>query len=393
MIFGMFLILISSHLVVRETSQTIQIIYKALLNVGIGILILGTYYLIKSFFEALYPDNDKDLLDILYTKRFLSKGPKITVIGGGTGLSTILSGLKEYTSNIVAVVTVSDEGGSSGRLREEFGILPPGDIRNCLVSLAEAPKLMKDLFQYRFKEGEGLKEHSFGNLFITAMTQVTGSFEEAIKTSSKVLAIRGKVIPSTLEKVRLKAEYSDGTFEEGENKITARYKPIKRISLIPSDIYSNPEALQAIKEAEVIIFGPGSLFTSIIPNLLINQVVDELANKKSLKLYICNVMTQHGETDGFTAADHLEALVTHSRPEVVNCCLVNSGRLEYNLLLRYAEDKSFPVIFDRERLKKIVPLVFEGDIVSKIDYLHHDSEKTAKLVIDIYNYYKKRWKE
>jgi uncharacterized cofD-like protein len=393
LILGMFLILISSHLVVRERSQTIQIVYKALLNVGIGILILGTYYLIRSFFEALYPDDDKNLLDIIYARRFLSKGPKIAVIGGGTGLSTILNGLKEYTSNIVAIVTVSDEGGSSGRLREEFGILPPGDIRNCLVSLAEAPKLMKDLFQYRFREGEGLKEHSFGNLFITAMTQVTGSFEEAIKASSKILAIRGRVIPSTLEKVRLKAEYSDGTFQEGENKITAQGKPIKKIYLMPSNVSLNPEALEAIKEAEVIIYGPGSLFTSVIPNLLIEQIVAALANKNTLKLYICNVMTQHGETDGFTAADHLNSLVVHSKREVVNCCLVNSGRLDPGLLLRYAQDKSFPVIFDRERLKKTVSLVFEGDIVSKIDYLHHDSENTAKMVIDIYNYYKKRWKK
>jgi uncharacterized cofD-like protein len=393
LVLGMFIILISSHLVVREKSQTIQIIYKALLNVGIGILILGTYYLIKSFFEALYPDEEKDLLDIIYAKRFLSRGPKIAVIGGGTGLSTILNGLKEYTSNIVAIVTVSDEGGSSGRLREEFGILPPGDIRNCLVSLAEATTLMKELFQYRFKEGEGLKEHSFGNLFITAMTQVTGSFEEAIKASSKVLAIRGRVMPSTLDKIRLKAEYGDGSIEEGEDKITAKGKPVKKVYLIPPQACANPEAIEAIREADLIILGPGSLFTSIIPNILIGQIAKEVSLKNVLKLYICNVMTQHGETDGFTAADHLEALIAHSSRDLVNCCLVNCGRLDYNLLLRYAQDKSFPVIFDRERLKKSVPLVFDEDIVSKGDYLHHDYEATAKTVMDIYSYCKKRWKE
>ncbi|MDP2922525.1 MAG: YvcK family protein [Candidatus Omnitrophota bacterium] len=392
LLLGMLLILVSSHLVVREKSQTIQIIYKALLNVGIGTLIIGTYYLIKSFFEAIYPDDDKNLLDIIYAKRFLSKGPKIVVVGGGTGLSTVLNGLKEYTTNIVAIVTVSDEGGSSGRLREEFGILPPGDIRNCLVSLAEAPKLMRDLFQYRFKEGEGLKEHSFGNLFITAMTQVTGSFEEAIKASSKVLAIRGKVIPSTLDKIRLKAEYSDGTIKEGEDKITAAGKSIKRICLTPVSVCPNPEAIEAIRGAEVIILGPGSLFTSVIPNLLIGQMPDEIAKRNVLKLYMCNVMTQHGETDGFTAADHLQALITHAKRNIVNSCLVNSGHLDYNLLFRYAQDKSFPVIFDRERLKKMVALVFEGNIVSVSDYLHHDSDKTAKIIIDMYHYYKKRWK-
>jgi uncharacterized cofD-like protein len=389
---GIILILVSSHLVARETSERTQIIYKALLNVGIGILILGTVYLIKSFFEVLYPEKDRDILDILYAKRFLAKGPRIVVIGGGTGLSTVLNGLKEYTSNIIAIVTVSDEGGSSGRLREEFGILPPGDVRNCLVSLAEAPQLMRDLFQYRFKEGEGLKEHSFGNLFITAMTQVTGSFEEAIKASSEVLAIRGKVIPSTLDKIRLKAEFSDGSTQEGENKITAQGKPIRRIALMPAGTSANQQALEAIKEAEVIILGPGSLFTSVIPNLLIGSISEEIAKRNVLKLYICNVMTQHGETDGFSAADHLQALIVHARHNVINTSLVNSGHLDYNLLLRYAQDKSFPVIFDRERLKKMVPFIFEANIVSARNYLHHDSDKTAKMVMDIYNYYKKRWK-
>jgi uncharacterized cofD-like protein len=392
LLLGIFLLLISSHLLSREKAFIPIIIYRALSGLGIIFFIVGTIYLIKSFFEVIYPDEEKDLLDIIYEKRLLSKGPRIVAIGGGTGLSTILEGLKEYTSNISAIVTVSDEGGSSGRLRQDFGILPPGDIRNCLVSLAEASPLMRELFQYRFTEGGGIKDHSFGNLFIAAMTQVTGSFEDAIKASSKVLAIRGRVVPSSLQKLRLKAEYNDGKITEGEDKISYGTEPIKKIYLKPADAKSNPEVLQSIKEADLVILGPGSLFTSIIPNLLIKEITEEISKRNIFKLYICNVMTQHGETDGFTAADHLEALIVHSKKSVINCCLVNSGRLDYHLLLRYAQDKSFPVIFDRERLRKLGVEVFAADVVSKKDYLHHDSAKTAKIIIDIYNYYRKRWR-
>ena len=354
--------------------------------------IAGIKSLVKSFFEAIYPEKDKGLIDVIFEKRFLSKGPKIVAIGGGTGLSTILEGLKEYTANITAIVTVADEGGSSGRLREEFGILPPGDIRNCLVSLAEAPQLMRDLFQYRFKEGDGIKGHSFGNLFITAMTQITGSFEDAVRESSIVLAIRGRVIPSSLDRIRLKAEYSDGSVKEGEDKIPDEGKSIKTISLMPQDAKSNPEAIDAIREAELIVFGPGSLFTSIVPNLLIEEVCDEIVKRDAMKLYICNVMTQHGETDGFTAADHLNMILSHTKRGVVNSCLVSSGRLKYSLLVKYAEEKSFPVIFDRERLKKMGMHIFEADVVSRSNYLRHDSKKVAKEIINSYSRLKRKWR-
>jgi len=384
---SLIIILISSpH--IRDENFIVKIASLVSFIIGSFILFISILSLFKSFFEIIYPYEKRELIDIIYEKRLLSKGPRIVAVGGGTGLSTILRGLKEYTLNISAIVAVADEGGSSGRLRQEFGILPPGDIRNCLVALAEADELMQGLFQYRFKEGDGIKGHSFGNLFITAMTQVTGSFKDAIEESSKVLAIRGRVIPSSLEKIRLKAEYTDGTFREGEDKISDETKSIKRIYLIPQDARPNPEAIEAIRNADLIILGPGSLFTSIIPNLLIKEITEEIAKKNVLKIYICNVMTQHGETDGFTASDHISMLVSHSKKEVVNCCLVNSGRLEYNLLLKYSYDKSFPVIFDRDKLKKIGVLVFEADVVSKINYLHHDSIKTAKEIINIYKNYK-----
>ncbi len=388
---SLFLVVFSVVQFFRDTYLILQVFDVILFGIALIGIVTGANYLLRSFFEVIYPGKSKELIDIIYEKRFLSKGPKIVAIGGGTGLSSILEGLKEYTSNITAIVTVADEGGSSGRIREEFDILPPGDIRNCLVSLAEAPQLMRDLFQYRFKVGEGIKGHSFGNLFITAMTKITGSFKDAVKESSIVLAIRGKVVPSSLDKIRLQAQYSDGTAKVGEDKIPEEEKSIKKINLIPHDAKSNPEAIEAIREAEIIIFGPGSLFTSVIPNLLIDKISDEIAKRNIMKLYICNVMTQHGETDSFTAYDHLGMIVSHTKRDTVNCCLVNSGRLKHALLVKYAQEKSFPVIFDREKFKEIGMDVFEADVVSKVNYLRHDSYKTAKAVIYIYNRNKNKW--
>jgi len=390
--FSFFFLIFSSVRLTLDTHFVLRIFDSLLFVFSFIGFVAGMRLLIKSFFEAIYPGKNKEIIDIIYEKRFLSKGPKIVAIGGGTGLSTALEGLKEYTANITAIVAVADEGGSSGRLREEFGILPPGDIRNCLVSLAEAPQLMRDLFQYRFKEGNGIKGHSFGNLFITAMTQVTGSFKDAVKESSIVLAIRGRVLPSSLDKIRLKAEYSDGTTKEGEDKIPHEGKSIRKICLVPQDVKSNPEAIEAIREAEIIIFGPGSLYTSIIPNLLIKQVREEIVKRDVMKLYLCNVMTQQGETDGLTAFDHLEKIVSHTERNIVNCCLVNAGRLKHNLLVKYAQEKSFPVIFDRERFKRLGVSIFEGDVVSKSNYLRHDSKNVAKEIIVIYNYMKKKWR-
>ena len=388
---SLFLVIFSIVAFFRDTYLILRIFDVILFSLAMIGLLAGANYLLKSFFEAIYPGKSKELIDIIYEKRFLSKGPKIVAIGGGTGLSSILEGLKEYTSNITAIVTVADEGGSSGRLREEFDILPPGDIRNCLVSLAEAPQLMRDLFQYRFKGGEGIKGHSFGNLFITAMSKITGSFKDAVKESSIVLAIRGKVLPSSLDKIRLKAEYSDGTAKVGEDEIPEEEKSIKRIDLIPQDAKPNPEAIEAIREAEIILFGPGSLFTSIIPNLLIDPISEEIAKRNIMKLYICNVMTQHGETDGFTAYDHLNMIIYHTKKDIINCCLVNSGRLKTGLLVKYAQEKSFPIIFDREKFKRMKISIFEGDVISRINYLRHDSYKTAKSIINIYNHSKNKW--
>jgi len=394
LILGIILIFISSFYISYSSFILWRTFYIVLFILGVIFFITGTFLLIHSFFKVLIPYQNKELIDIIYEKRYLSRGPKIVAIGGGTGLSTILEGLKEFTSNVTAIVTVADEGGSSGRLREEFGILPPGDIRNCLVALAEAPQLMRDLFQYRFREGDGIKGHSFGNLLITALTDVTGSFQQAIEESSKVLAIRGKVLPASLEKVRLKAEYVDGSTKEGEDKIPKEEKPIKRIFLIPPCVKAFPQAVEAIKEAEIIILGPGSLFTSILPNLLIEDIKKSICQRRNiLKIYICNVMTQHGETDNFTAFDHVETIISHTAQGIMNACLVNCGRLPQELLIKYAQEKSFPVIPDVHRIKEKGILVIEKDVVSRHDYLRHDPYKTARCIVELYNEYKRGWKE
>ncbi len=350
---------------------------------GIIGLILGVKNIIRSVVTIFLPQREEELVDIVYQKRYLERGSNVVTIGGGTGLSVLLHGLKNYSSNITAIVTVADDGGSSGRLRQEFNMLPPGDIRNCLVALADAEPLMRKLFQFRFEEGDYLKGHSFGNLFITAMSKVTGDFEEAIKQSSKILAIRGKVIPSTLSKIRLVAEHKNGEVTAGESKISEKRNPIKRVFLEPNNCEATEEALLAIREADVIILGPGSLYTSIIPNLLINGIYQEVSRSKVLKIYICNVMTQPGETDGYKASDHLKALIRHSTPEIVNTCIINTGSVPEALLKRYKEEKADIVEPDRDAMQKMGYRVIGANIISATDYIRHNADKLSRLVMNL----------
>ena len=283
---------------------------------GVLFIVLGMGKMIISMITLFLPQRERDIVDILYQRRYLERGPKVVAIGGGQGLSHLLLGLKEYTANLTAIVTVADSGGSSGRLRQEFNIVAPGDIRNCLVALADTPALMGELFQYRFAEGDGLRGHNFGNLFLTAMVQITkGDFKKAVEESSKVLAIRGKVIPSTVYNVHLIAEYMDGRTTQGEAKIPQANAVIKRISITPEDAMPTDDALTAIAQADIIVMGPGSLYTSILPNLIINGMKEAIAASSAYKIYVCNVMTQMGETDGFTASDHVGVLVEHTHPQ------------------------------------------------------------------------------
>ncbi len=380
--FGVILIVIGSSNLRTEEYWIVQMLDTVVLICGIIILILSIKNMLRSFITAFLPSaKDAQLVEILYQRRQLGRGPKIVTVGGGTGLSVLLSGLREHTSNLVAIVTVADDGGSSGRLRQEFDILPPGDIRNCLVALADAPTLMRDLFQFRFDTNSELNGHNFGNLFITVMTRLTGDFEKAIKETSKVLALRGQVIPSTLDSVVLVAEHQDGSTTEGENKIPSVHIPINRVALKPVHPVATPEAIKAIKEAQVIILGPGSLYTSILPNLLIKEITQSIAESSALKVYVCNVMTQPGETDGYAVSEHIKTLIRHSHPRIFDYCVVNNSHIPQDVLKRYAKQKAYPVVNDAENIKNMGYRVMEGDIVSVHDVIRHDPEKLANLIL------------
>ncbi len=348
---------------------------------GIVFVVLGTGKMIVSLITLFLPERERELVNILYQRRYLERGPKIVAIGGGHGLSNLLLALKEYSSNITAIVTVADSGGSSGRLREEFNIVAPGDIRNCLVALADAPALMGDLFQFRFSENSQLKGHNFGNLFLTAMVQITkGDFEKAVKESSKVLAIRGKVVPATVTNVHLVAEYADGKRTEGEAKIPRPNVRITKLFMKPENAKPTTDALEAIAGAEVIILGPGSLYTSVIPNLIINGITEAISRSSAFKIYVCNVMTQHGETDGYTASDHLQAIVGHTRKDIVGACLINNAIAPQEMLGRYENEHSFPVKPDSERIKEMGFLAVEADLLGVTDYVRHDLNKLTQAL-------------
>lgn len=349
---------------------------------GIVLLVYGMGKMIVSLITLFLPERERDLVNILYQRRYLERGPKIVAIGGGHGLSNLLLGLKDYSSNITAIVTVADSGGSSGRLREEFNIVAPGDIRNCLVALADAPALMGQLFQFRFSEDSQLQGHNFGNLFLTAMYQLTGGdFEKAVKESSKVLAIRGRVIPATVSNVHLVAEYVDGSRTEGEAKIPRANVRIKNLSLKPKDAQPTGEAIEAIAASEVIILGPGSLYTSVIPNLIIPGVAEAIRDSSAFKIYICNVMTQQGETETYKASEHLDAIIGHTNDGVVNACLINNAIASKEMLGRYKIENSYPVEADSEKIKKMGYEVVAEDLLGVDDYVRHDSRKLTKALI------------
>jgi uncharacterized cofD-like protein len=282
---------------------------------GLLLIFWGQTRTVGSITDVLRTEGDDELIDVLLNHRRLHRGPKIVAIGGGTGLSTLLRGLKTYSANITAIVTVADDGGSSGRLRREIGVLPPGDIRNCLAALASEEKLLTELFQYRFSAGDGLTGHSFGNLFLTAMSEITGDLEQAIAASSDVLAVRGKVLPATLSDVRLWADLADGRSIEGESNITKAGGSIIKIGCTPANPPALPRVIQAIKEADYIIIGPGSLYTSVIPNLLVPEIAEAIASRcrggetpPVPCIYVCNIMTQPGETQGYSVSDHIRAI-------------------------------------------------------------------------------------
>lgn len=313
--------------------------------------------------------------------------PKIVVIGGGTGLSVLLRGLKKYTPNLTAIVTVADDGGGSGVLRQEMGILPPGDIRNCMMALAEAEPLITDLINYRFTEGS-LKGQSFGNLLLAAMTGISPNFETAVQNMSDVLKVRGRVLPVTVDNVDLEATLSNGRVVRGESKIPLAAKEcncrIKHTSLVPRDVKPLPEAIKAIREADLIVLGPGSLYTSIIPNLLVKGIPEAIYNSKAATVYVCNIMTQYFETSGHTAYDHYKAIVNHTYKTLVDYCIVNSTKISKEKAEKYKSEGSVQVKIDRIRFADTQVQLIEADLINPADELaRHDTDKLAKLLMDI----------
>jgi len=315
----------------------------------------------------------------------LMKGPKVVAIGGGTGLSTMLRGLKTFTSNITAVVTVADDGGGSGELRQELGMLPPGDIRNCILALADTEPLMEQLLQYRFKEGK-LKGQSFGNLFLAAMDGISSSFEEAVKRMSDVLAVTGRVLPVTLDNVTLCAELEDGSIICGESQI-GRHRcfkkcRIKRVYLEPADADPLHDVIEAIYQADVIVFGPGSLYTSILPNLLVRGICPAIRKSSALRIFACNVMTQPSETEQYSVYDHIRALEEHSCKGIIDLCIANNSVIPDGIREKYRNDGADQVVIDRTELESAGIRLIEGDFASlRNDLVRHDPHKLAEAVI------------
>ncbi|MDX9917539.1 MAG: YvcK family protein [Gudongella sp.] len=316
--------------------------------------------------------------------------PKVVVIGGGTGLSVLLRGLKEKTENITAIVTVADDGGGSGRLREDLGMLPPGDIRSCLLALANTEPTMSQLLNHRFSDGE-LSGQNFGNLFIAAMNEIHGSFETAIKETSNVLSITGKVLPVTLADAKLIASLEDGTLAEGESKIPSivreRNTRIAQMSMTPERSYPLVEAVKSIKEADLIVLGPGSLYTSVIPNLLVKNMVLHINKAKAPTVYVCNVMTQPGETDRYGVFDHVDAIIKHSVEGFIDYVIANTEKIPTEVLTKYVTDGAEPVYItlqDEIELKQRKIKLIEGNLVDiRNDYIRHDTHLLSDLLIGL----------
>lgn len=371
---------------------------------GLALILLGQSRTFGSIKRALASEQDRPLVDALLAQRRLKQGPSIVAIGGGTGLATLLSGLKRYSSSITAIVTVTDDGGSSGRLRRDLGIQPPGDIRNCLTALAREEQLLTQLFRYRFTSGQGLEGHSLGNLFLSALATITGDLESAITASSRVLNIQGQVVPATNVDVQLWAELEDGRLIEGESRIGEAGGRIHRVGCHPVDPPALPSALEAIRQADLIVLGPGSLYTSLLPNLLVPQLVKEISRSPAAKLYICNIMTQPGETDGLDVWDHMAVIGRHlhrqsAPPRLFSDVLAHSGRLDRRLVEHYRSAGSAPVHCPVDKLRANGLQPHLAMIHSRVDSLNedsapknlrHDPLRLARAVMRFYRQHQRR---
>ncbi|MDR3271139.1 MAG: YvcK family protein [Peptococcaceae bacterium] len=349
---------------------------------GILLTVMGFRRGLRSIISILLPDEEIKIVDTVYSRQSLRRGPHIVVIGGGTGLSALLRGLKDFTSNLTAIVTVADDGGSSGTLRNEMGVLPPGDIRNCLVALADKEDIMEDLFSYRFEAGT-LAGHSLGNLLLAGMADVCGDFQVGVDRISKIFALRGNVYPSTLEQVTLSARLANGKFVTGETNVRCTEGRIVRVSLTPEDCRPLPEALAALRQADLIVLGPGSLYTSVLPNLLVQGLCEQIRTAEAPCVYVCNIMTEPGETDGYQAVDHVRELLSHCGSGVLDAVLLNSQEISGRLLDRYVQEGSQPVDSTTAEIERFGIKCFTDDLVSDGAVVRHDSRRLAKALIRI----------
>jgi uncharacterized cofD-like protein len=363
------------------TLQFLPLMVRAAICLVIGgaLCVGGVIGLYRSLTDVL-PANSPSLIDRIYEYRVRQGGPRIVCIGGGTGMPTVLRGLKHHSANITAVVTVGDDGGSSGRLRREHGILPPGDFRNNIVALAEVEPLMQRLFQYRFGEGSPLGGHSFGNLFVLAMSGITGNFEHALRETSRVLAVQGTILPSTLQDVEICATFTDGSVVCGESMIPEAGKPIERVYLQPEHPAAQPEAVSAILEADLIVLGPGSLYTSVLPNLLVEGIAKALIQADGLKVYVCNVATQPGETDGYNVQSHVDALVRHLPGQANPLDLVIAPRHPGGM----GSPEAGVTLVTTAPSRSTHPRVVVEDVIRDDHPLRHDPEKLAAVLMRLY---------
>jgi len=393
MCFGFVFVSLSTIVLAPASIETVRSFHPAgLALTGLSSLLISMFWLFKGFKTAFRLLDSRDyglatrLREFVFQKSQASgKLFAMVALGGGTGLSSLLKGIKELPVNLTAIVTVTDDGGSSGRLRKELQILPPGDIRNCLVALSRSESLLSRLFQYRFGEGGEIEGHSFGNLFIAAMTGVIGDFGSAVREASNILAIKGHVIPVTNDNVQLMAQFADGTEVTGETAICEVRKPISRIDLVPSSPRANQEALSAIDDANMVVMGPGSLFTSIVPNLLVPGVAEHINNSDAKVVYICNVMTQPGETDGFNAADHVNAILEKTPLQRIDIVVVNSRRASRSLMERYEAKGQFWVAPTVKKIEDLGIRVVAADMLLQADLLRHNPTLLAAILVGLVN--------
>ena len=350
---------------------------------GICVMIYAVKRIVRSVVEAVSPESSGSLMETIFTQRKLSSGPAITAIGGGTGLSTMLRGMKFITGNCTAVVTVGDDGGSSGRLRQDLGIIPPGDLRKCLVAMADREQLMERVMQFRFKGDSYLSGHSLGNLFLAAVAETEGGMEQGLEAASQLFNVRGKVIPSTLQSIQLAADMTDGTFVLGQAEIAQARKKVRRLRMIPEKVPAVKSAVEAILNADILILGPGSLYTSVICNLLVPEIREAVLQSKAIKIYICNVMTQPGETDGYGAYDHVKAMIDYAGKQFLDYVVVNSQEISEEQKKIYKAKDQEPITPDIEKIEQLGIKVIPARLVSKSDMVRHDPQKLAQVIMSL----------